>query len=268
MKKSLPLVIILTVFVFVPAIVGAAQNGKGTGIFPLDLILFALVPVIIFALLLHFLFMVPKEITAPAKVPFSAKATSKAVPETNAAELEELATVEPVAAGEPEVTCPECGGVVTMFDINCPHCGVKFEGGETATAEAAEAEQPLEAPVETLEPLEAPGEAIKPSEQPEGPEGTIDFGLKCPTCGGSVGLDEKFCPHCGADFEKKAEGAEGDKTEEELDKLFGIAPEEMKPESQPEEPKPASKPTEDITITYEEPEEELPVKNKKGKKRR
>jgi uncharacterized OB-fold protein len=266
MKKSLPLVIILTVFVFVPAIVGAAQNGKGTGIFP-----FALVPFIIFALLLHFLFKVPSEMVAPARAPAYAKTSSKAIAKEKTVEPEELTTIEPAAAGEPEVTCPECGCVVTMFDISCPHCGVKFEG-ETATAETTQEGQPSEALVEELEPLEAPGEVITLSERPEEVRDVIGFGLKCPTCGGSVGIEEKFCPHCGSDFEKKEEEkvvkeeTGGDKTEEELDKLFGIAPEEPKPEPEPEQ-KPASQPSGDITISYEEPEEVVPVK-KKGKKRK
>ena len=279
MKKILPIVIILIVLAFLPSIVSAAQNGKGTGVFSLDLVLFTLLPFIVIALLMHFLFKLPSEISPyPARASAVSMAASKEIP-AQEARFEEISAVEPEIAVEPEVTCPECGGLVTLDIASCPHCGVKFEkeegAGEVVEAEpAAELEPAVELPSEEIvmpteekEPeamsLELPEEAPKEEE--------MGFGLKCPTCGGNVGIEEKFCPHCGADFEEK-ELAEkepaAEKSEEELDKLFGIAPEETKQEVAPEK-KPVTQGPDEIVISYDEPEEEpLPTKSKKGKKKK
>jgi len=263
MKKTIPLIIILTIIAFMPAVLGAVLGRNGTGVLPLDLVLFTILPFLVLSLLLHFLFKYPSEVSAaPVKAASYSGAHSMDAMQSETG-YEALSTAEPEAeaatevAAEPEITCPECGGKVTMHDPACPHCGVKFEEekGEEAVTEQPPIEQP-EAEPET---------EILPEAQPEEAKAAGEFALKCPTCGGTVGLEEKFCPHCGADFEEKETGAA--KSEAELDELFGIAPETK--EAPKEEPKPEPQKSDEITLTYEEPEEEMPAaKNKKGKKRR
>ena len=211
-----------------------------------------------------------KAAKAPKPSKASAIAPSNELPEDEV-KLEDLSASEPAITGEPEVTCPECGGKVTMYDPTCPHCGVKFESDEGE--ELLKEEEPLDEPEAEILPFEEPAMEAPSLELPEAPKAAmIDFGLKCPTCGGNVGLEEKFCPHCGADFEAKTGEADTgtEKSEEELDAIFGIAPEETKPESEPEQT-PATEDSKEITISYEEPEAEIPVaksKSKKGKKKK
>ena len=211
-----------------------------------------------------------KAAKAPKPAKASAIAPSNELPEDEV-KLEDLSASEPAITGEPEVTCPECGGKVTMYDPTCPHCGVKFESDEGE--ELLKEEEPMEEPETEILPFEEPVMEALPLELPEEPKtASINFGLKCPTCGGNVGLEEKFCPHCGADFEAKTGEADTgtEKSEEELDAIFGIAPEETKPESEPEQT-PATEDSKEITISYEEPEAEIPVaksKSKKGKKKK
>ena len=355
MKKKLLLVVVLIVLAFLPPLLGTSLGSTGTGIFPLDFMLFAVLPMIVIAFLLHFLFKLPSEMPttetvepavtsskeeetaeeekpakaekaaakaakaaekekaakaaakkarkekaakaaakaakaaekekaaakttkaekiekapkAPKPAKASAIAPSKELPEEEV-KLEDLSASEPVITGEPEVTCPECGGKVTMYDPTCPHCGVKFESDDTE--EIIKEEQPFEEPAaDEVLPFEEPPTEAPPLEIPEEPKAAMNaFGLKCPTCGGNIGLEEKFCPHCGADFEAKElePDSSGEKSEEELDKLFGIAPEESKPEDEVEN-KPISKGSDEIVISYDEPEEKIiPVKSKKGKKKK
>lgn len=275
MKKTLPLIIILTIIAFLPGVIGALVH-TGTGIMPLDLIIFTLLPFIVIFFLMILLFKYPTEVAAPVSVGKPSRAPSMESLQAEEA-VGDVASVEPAVeaetevaeepaavAAEPSVTCPECGGAVTMNDPKCPHCGVKFEdekGG--VVAEQPIAEQPA------AEPEYFPEETELTEPKPAEEKAPADFGLKCPTCGGSVGLDEKFCPHCGADFEEKGDkDIEAGKSEEELDAMFGIAPEE-KVEAKKEEPKPEPPKSDEITLSYEEPAEDIPApKNKKGKKKR
>jgi uncharacterized OB-fold protein len=270
MKKLLPIIIVLLIVCLLPGFVGASESGNGTGIFALDLVIFVAVPFIVIVFLMLFLFKLPSEISAPSA---RAKAPARVAPkkETLAYEPDEI-SFEEMKPAEPEITCPECGGIVTMTDPACPHCGAKFE--DEATAEEAEKvpaveptpEIPAEPePIDELELVEP--EPILDISEPKGREDAKDFGLKCPTCGGNIGLEEKVCPHCGANFEEKTSGkTDIDTSEEELDALLGIAPEE-KAESVPEQ-KPAQEKPSDITISFEEAVEEAPAPKKKGKKKR
>jgi len=269
MKKLLPIIIVLLIVCLIPGFVGASESGNGTGIFALDLVIFVAVPFIVIVFLMLFLFKLPSEIyVSPAR----AKAPSRAAPKKETLAYEP-APFEEMKPAEPEITCPECGGIVTMTDPACPHCGAKFEEeGTVEEPEKVPAAGPTPEVLAEPEPIDelelAEPEPITEISEPKERQDAKDFGLKCPTCGGNVGLEEKICPHCGADFEQKAsvKDLEHAKSEEELDTMLGIAPEE-KPEGAPEQ-KPAQEKPSDITLSFEETVEEAPAPKKKGKRKR
>ena len=109
------------------------------------------------------------------------------------------------------VECPTCGSTVEADATECPECGEKFEVGPPEDAEEPESEEPdaeepegeepdAEEP-ETEEPAVKEPAAKEPEAEESGEEGSAGDEYECPTCGATLGADDKKCPACGEEFE-------------------------------------------------------------------
>jgi hypothetical protein len=104
----------------------------------------------------------------PAEMPVTAQESKKeeVVMPTEIPEPEE-------SKEEEEITCDECGGIISEEDTKCPHCGVEFEdetdkADETGEDEEEPSEELQEEQEEPSAPEERPAEA-KPSKPPVPP---------------------------------------------------------------------------------------------------
>jgi hypothetical protein len=135
-----------------------------------------------------------------------------------------------MASNDGRKECPSCGLRLPLEAKVCEFCGYDLEDDDwIAEIEKLEKEivakgqQPEEALVEEIEstiresdtgapkpPAPPPPEPEIEPEPRELPEesGEVEKGfIKCTTCGGEVGLDKDYCPHCGADLSEEVRWA-------------------------------------------------------------
>jgi len=110
------------------------------------------------------------------------------------------------SAEESGVECPTCGSPVDADATECPECGEKFEiespeDAERPEAEEPEAEEPAAEEPEAEEPETEEPAAKKPAAEEPGEEGSEGEEYECPTCGATLGAEDKKCPSCGEEFE-------------------------------------------------------------------